>query len=92
MTIVEQLAHLRSERDDTIARVKKIDEAIKQAKRKQENAQNLTHQSRIDRLHRKAVFALYQEQDRLTDLNARIKLLNSRLRMEQAKSNRQEAA
>lgn len=92
MTIVDQIARLQEERRVAVAAVEATKAEIRQVKDKHLNAQNIKHQQRIDAEHRMCVAKLNLQQDALTLINTRLKLLQSKKRSEYSMSRRQEVS
>lgn len=90
MSIDELLSRLKSERKDLLDKMSRIQQALSAIKKQNLNSQNKAQQDLADGLHRRTLAIRYQCQDELTEINARIKLLYSRMRTESARHRQME--
>lgn len=89
MSTAHEIVFLREERRLAINEIAKLETILQNIKERLQNAQNATHQRRLDAEHRRALALRYAHQDKITEINARLKLMNSRVRIEQAAKRRE---
>lgn len=92
MDVIDQIHRLQMERQHALSELQRLESAVQAAKLKNENARSAAEQRRIDTEHRRALGERYKVQDRITYINAQLKLLNSQRRGTQATAKRKGGA
>lgn len=75
--IMERIAHLQMERVDAIEKLREYDADLREIKARLANAQNIAHQTRLDKLHRVKLRQRALQETEISRINTRISLLHA---------------